>query len=87
VPPEPQYVRTKPCLEPILFSSRHTKNPTWQIESTSLLVTEKATLKAISILENLGSLFPAVVTGVDRAREFIKCVHTDIIPMTTDTLL
>jgi len=76
---------TKPCLEPILFSSRHTKNPTWQIEWASILVTEEATLKAISILEDLGSLFPAVVTGVDRAREFIKCVHIHIITKTTDT--
>jgi hypothetical protein len=50
-------------------------------------VTEKATLKAISILENLGSLFPAVVTGVDRAREFIKCVHIHIITTTTDIKL
>jgi hypothetical protein len=48
-------------------------------------VTEEATLKAISILEDLGSLFPAVVTGVDRAREFIKCVHIHIITKTTDT--
>jgi hypothetical protein len=47
-------------------------------------VTEKATLKAISILKNLGSLFPAVVTGVDKAREFIKCVHIHIITTTTD---
>jgi len=50
-------------------------------------VTEEATLKAISILENLGSLFPAVVTGVDRAREFIKCVHIHIITTTTDIKL
>jgi hypothetical protein len=50
-------------------------------------VTEEATLKAISILENLGSLFPAVVTGVDRAREFIECVHSNTITETTDMKL
>jgi hypothetical protein len=50
-------------------------------------VTEKATLKAISILKDLGSLFPAVVTGVDRAREFIECVHIHIITKTTDMKL
>jgi hypothetical protein len=71
-------------LEPIFFSSGHTKNATWQIERKSILVTKEATLKAISVHENLGSLFPAVVTGVDRAREFIKCVHAKRLPPTTD---
>jgi hypothetical protein len=71
-------------LEPILFSSGDTKNPTWQIKRKSVLVTEKATLKAISVLENLGSQFPAVVAGVDRATKFIKCVHAKRLPPTTD---
>jgi hypothetical protein len=71
-------------LEPIFFSSRHTKNATWQIEWASILVTKEATLKAISVLEDLGSQFPAVVAGVDRATKFIKCVHSHTIPLTTD---
>jgi hypothetical protein len=50
-------------------------------------MTEEATLKAISVLENLRSQFPAVVAGVDRATKFIKCVHIHIITTTTDMIL
>jgi hypothetical protein len=50
-------------------------------------VAEQATLETISVHENLGSLFPAVVTGVDRAREFIESVHAKTLPASTDMKL
>ncbi len=83
----PHLVRTNYPLVQVVILLNTKQDTASQVVGTSLLVAEQATLKSVSVHENLGSLFPAVVTGVDRTREFIECVHAKILSASTDIKL